>query len=199
MNKLKAFTLSTPVVIVSLIVLIATGTYLSYAIYQSKQIEEVETPAAIAEPLNTSGSSNTSSSSLPSEPSLPSTTDETADWQTYTNTDYDFSFQYPKEWEINQNSKSSSSSELLVSFKITDQVIAPKNFEVSHSTREIGLIPSTTIGGKKAVKGNQIQGVESKSQSVTIQLDDGTYLDIFAEGSALDNFDQILATFKFTD
>lgn len=92
--------LAAPIAIGALVILIAVGGYLGYAIYQSKQIEEVETPIAIAEPSDTSSSSNTSSSSLPSEPSLPSTTDETADWQTYTDDQYGFSFKYPKDWQF---------------------------------------------------------------------------------------------------
>jgi len=30
-------------------------------------------------------------------------TDETADWKTYTNTDYKFSFKYPSDWTLNSN------------------------------------------------------------------------------------------------
>lgn len=45
--------------------------------------------------------------SLPTRiPTLVPTTDQTANWKTYTNNKYGFSFNYPKEWFIIENSQS---------------------------------------------------------------------------------------------
>jgi len=41
------------------------------------------------------------------------TTDETADWQTYTNEEYGFSFKYPADWEISKKTFSEQGGKIL--------------------------------------------------------------------------------------
>ncbi len=58
---------------------------------------------------NTTSTVNYSASAVPSATKTTTTTaDVTANWKTYTNTDYGFSFKYPGEWKVANNDSNSS-------------------------------------------------------------------------------------------
>lgn len=225
--------LATPVAIGALVILIAIGAYLAYAIYQSKQIEEVETPAVIAEPSDNSNTSfapdkiepsdvsNGSEVSKTTVESVPS--DETADWQTYTNDKYGFSLKYPSDWSVRNLTASNSQIIALKAF----YALAPKNLNedsffqimISSQTMEQLLLGATLnlsenqqveaqeakvvkygkIGNKITIKNTT---TNHSSTTYYFELDDGITVKVTGEttddnkNSEIAN--QIVETFEFT-
>src|SRR3989339_65020 len=115
MKKVKAFTVSTPLTIIALVVLICVGAYLAYAISVTNKTDNGSGVITDPKTVNTSTVNETS----PAEESVPSnaseqtsqsdqvesntsitTVDETANWQTYTNSKFGYTIKYPTEFDL---------------------------------------------------------------------------------------------------
>ena len=115
MKKVKAFTVSTPLTIIALVVLICVGAYLAYAVSVTNKTDNGSGVITDPKTVNTSTVNETS----PAEESVPSnaseqtsqsdqvesntsitTVDETANWQTYTNSKFGYTIKYPTEFDL---------------------------------------------------------------------------------------------------
>lgn len=116
MKKVKAFTVSTPLTIIALVVLICVGAYLAYAITVANKNNNGSSVITDPKTVNTSTlnetsqteesvSSNTSEQVNQSDKvesnTSPTAADETSDQKTYSNADY--SFKYPLDWTLSSD------------------------------------------------------------------------------------------------
>ena len=128
----------------------------------------------------------------------------TANWKTYTNTQYGFSFKYPA--NLNSRAVSSNlianfgggpedvfSAQLLVYIypqKLND---FEKQEELSYTNPPLDFQP-TTVGGRQAFKTTKMNGDET-----VVLIDDSSQtLLITDKGSYTQGIDTVLSTFQFT-
>jgi len=74
-----------------LVLIVAVGGYLTWS-KKSNQVAQNTTQNLASQEVN----------NIETKTPATTTSDETADWKTYTNAQYGFEFKYPKDWELNE-------------------------------------------------------------------------------------------------
>lgn len=179
-----------PILIVFLIAILGIGGYLIYT-------KTYSTPQP-------------SSNLAPATPA-PTTTDETANWKTYTNTEYALQINYPPDWEVRIDNNTNAF--LLLSLRISDRDnsidirVLNQSLEAwkreyifdSLEETEFNSLPAflgtiNSIGDREA---KQYAFTSPKNKSEIVVIDYKTAISD-PEKSGNKTVNQILSTFKFT-
>lgn len=186
-------------IIVLLILLIPTGTYLLGKNQSSKQISTIQ-----------------------SSPTPTPTPDPTANWKTYSDSKYGFSLKYPSEYlisEVNNGIFFSKSPEEKVKLdaclkqiecnsfslgiqftsgsKPTEQSL--KDYIIKHDSGDFYTWDSKAIDGSNALQTEYDAVVGSGKINVTYVVKGTSVLRIQTQTENISIYNQILSTFKFTD
>lgn len=140
-----------------------------------------------------------------------SATDETASWKTYTNDGYGFSFKYPSSFTVLDNIQSDGNWTIANKVSLSN---SDKSLELWINPDGFGpFFPDYLYETTASTSGVNIEGKGAKSTDENSQ--DGTTLAITqftysstnflihykvsgSDGESLEEFDQILSSFKFT-
>lgn len=221
MKKAKAFTVSPILTIIALLAIIGLGAYLALVIINSQKTEDTTTTSN--QPVASNTANNTVSFDQTTETtnttSQTTTADATADWQTYTNTEYGFSFKYPKDWAVKSSKDEAEvrgTTAAHTTYKATITTENKDTFTFSSPIPEIGYEAWQFANKKTITSGTGIVFTRQYGPSTTASgLNNEMYWAKTAEMTGqkssnfagtsskltddlIDNLDQILSTFKFT-
>lgn len=163
---------------------------------------------------NTTSTVNYSASAVPSATkTTTATADVTANWKTYTNTDYGFSFKYPGDWRKEENSGEGivqlydgaeagrellpTETKIIVYKPLAENVVGDLENYVKKNYGKINSSTDVTVGGiasKQFVTTPQVFGTKT---TTTYILKDATYYIITCMENATD-LNSIISTFQFT-
>ena len=139
----------TTILLILLAVVISSGaTYLFVTDQANKENDNLQSQIdTLNDAINAQKSSTTA------------TTDETADWKTYTNTTYGFNFKYPKDWTIEEEPVKKHEIFLWTAEQMKEREIAIRNEEgrsfvpqVSISYFDSILVESENVGSNLGAK-----------------------------------------------
>jgi hypothetical protein len=208
-----------PVIIVSVIVIFLLLAVGASAFYLGKMASSPKQVACTMEAkLCPDGSSVGRTGPKCEFASCPTTTptpDETANWKTYTNTQYSFSFKYPLDWSFDEEKPSTIVFGPTSTINHIGETVSPYvsrfiTLTISDSTPNQDLIVFKNISPSlspawKDTKVGEIDGKEvrhlgclSGNCKDIIFQHDKTIFDFFDQNN-LKELNQILSTFKFTD
>ncbi len=151
--------------------------------------------------------------------STATTTDETADWETYTNEEYGFSFKYPADWLVRNLTETNSQIEGLSLFIGTNPKaytgdiffgVEVINKDLSEVLIELSISSNQTKELSEVEKYGEITTVAITTNKTTGHTHNSYYVEksgktfmIFGEDTNPDETteigDQIFETFKFTE
>lgn len=130
----------------------------------------------------------------------PTPVDSTAEWETYTNTQYKFSFKHPSDWRIVSPSQEPKAQDIFIAYDSSskDSYLKqnPGGIDMSQQTIEVvNGIEVTRIKNNKDVYQREYAIISLPNGTLKIE---GT-LDFETNTDQISTFDQIISTFKFTD
>lgn len=197
-------------IIYILIGILVLGLVAGGAYYLGKSTSPQPTPQPFYPPPSSTPSLPPLDKNLPI---LNKTSDQTANWKTYTNQKFHYSLEYPSTWYIGEQSDITYiSPESVPTIPLTHGLPSAMQIFAKEGLLEDQIVPSW----KHTIKNTVIDGVTGQSlidlepskfdgvmrTSITIKNDSFVYSIIFSntdkDGSHNSVFDQILSTLKFT-
>lgn len=142
---------------------------------------------------------------------VPTVSQQTADWKTYTNKTYGFSFQYPSTSTVSSHTYTGYLASFIINkISPTDQYTditfyvgnTDESLKIDRTDKNI-TVKDITISGLNAMQVSMPLG-QNPAQELVYFSNNGKYFSFQFVGDtkgtvALNNFSQILSTFKFTD